>query len=129
MSTFKFILVLTCLTALFGCATGSLIVTGNPRTAINSSEVKIYLDSPSNYETVGLVEASSDVEFSSQAAQDRVINELKEQAAKIGANGVLLLASGDKSGDMGGFFSGGFFYAGAEETKMAKGKAIFVVQE
>jgi len=67
--------------------------------------------------------------LSTQAAQDRTINELKAQAAKLGANGVILLHSGEKSSDMVGFYSGGVFYAGTEETKTARGKAIFVQKE
>ncbi len=129
MRMFRIIVALSLLVVLFGCATGSSIVTGKARPAISSSEVKIYLDPPSQYETIGIVEASSDVEFSTQAAQDRAINELKAQAAKIGANGVILLNTGDKSGEIVGFYSGGLFYAGASETKTAKGKAIFVIQE
>ena len=112
MRVVKIITALFFLTVLFGCATGSSIVTGKVRPAISPSAVKIYLDPPSQYETIGIVEASSDVEFSTQAAQDRVINELKSQAAKIGANGVLLMNTGDKSGEMVGFYSGGIFYAG-----------------
>ena len=123
------IVALSFLVALLGCATGSSIVTGKVRPAISPSEVKIYLDPPSQFETIGIVEASSEVEFSSQAAQDRAINELKKQAAKIGANGVLLLNTGNKSGDMAGFYSGGVFYAGASQTKTATGRAIFVIQE
>ncbi|MCW8797143.1 MAG: hypothetical protein OQK67_08795 [Chlorobium sp.] len=117
------------LVALFGCATGSAILTGKARPATDPTEVKIYLDPPSQYETIGIVEASSDVEFSTQAAQDRVINELQAQAAKIGANGVILMDTGHKSGDMVGFYSGGTFYSSASETKTAKGKAIFIIQE
>ena len=129
MRIFKIIIALSFLTVLFGCAKGSSIVTGKVRPAISPSEVKIYLDPQSQYETIGIVEACSDVEFSTQAAQDRAINELKLQAAKIGANGVLLLNTGDKSGEMVGFYSGGVFYGGTSETKTAKGKAIFVIQE
>lgn len=117
------------LLTLFGCATGSSIVTGKVRPAISPNEVKLYLDPPSKYETIGVVEASSDVEFSSQAAQDRAIQELKTQAAKIGANGVLISNTGNKSGDMVGFYSGGVFYADANETKSASGKAIYVIEE
>ena len=84
---------------LYGCATGTVIVTGKARPAISISEVKIYLEPPSQYEIIGIVEASSDVEFSSQAAQDRAINELKAQAAKIGANGIILLNAGEKFND------------------------------
>lgn len=129
MRVLRIITTLFSLAVLFGCATGSAIVTRKARPAIGPTEVKIYLDPPSQYETIGIVEASSDVEFSTQAAQDRAINELKSQAAKIGANGVLLMNTGDKSGEMVGFYSGGIFYAGASETKTAKGKAVFVIQE
>ena len=126
---FRIVVALSFLVVLYGCASGSSIVTGKARPATKPSEVKLYLDPPSLYSTVGIVEASSEVELSSQAAQDRAINELKKQAAKIGANGVLLLVTGDKSGDMVGFVSGNMFFAGSSEIKVAKGKAIFVVRE
>jgi uncharacterized protein YbjQ (UPF0145 family) len=129
MRVAKIITALFFLTILVGCATGSSIVTGKAIPATSLRAVKIYIDPPSQYETIGLVEASSDVELSTQAAQDRAINELKSQAAKIGANGVLLMTAGDKSGGMVGFYSGGIFYAGTTDTKIAQGRAIFVIQE
>ena len=129
MEKIKIAAILIFFTVLYGCATGSAIVTGKTRPAIDSSEVRIYLDPPSQFETIGIVEASSDVELSSQAAQDRTINELKAQAAKLGANGIILLHSGEKSSDMIGFYSGGMFYAGTEETKTARGKAIYIQKE
>lgn len=129
MRFIRIMILLLSFAVLFNCSTGSSIVTGKVRPAITPNEVKIYLDAPSKYETIGLVESSSDVEFSTQAAQDRVINELKSQAAKIGANGVLLINTGNKSGEMVGFYSGGIFYAGANEKKTAQAKAIYVVQE
>jgi hypothetical protein len=115
--------------ALVSCASGSAIVTGDIRPAINSSEVRLYLDPPAEYETIGIVEAASDVEFSSQAAQDRAIEELKEQAARIGANGVLITNTANESGDVVGSFVDGVFYGGASETRTARGRAIFVVGE
>lgn len=114
---------------LFGCATGSVVITGKVRPVIDPSEVTLYIDPPSKYETIGIVEASSDVEFSSQAAQDRIINELKNLAAKIGANGVLLLNMGTGSGGTTGFYSGGIFYAGTSERKTAQAKAIYVIKK
>jgi uncharacterized protein YbjQ (UPF0145 family) len=116
-------------TILFSCATGSTIITGEVRPAIDPTEVKIYLDQPSQYETIGLIEASSDVELTRQAAQDRVINELRSRAAKIGANGVLLVNTGNVTNNSGGFYSGGFFYSTKSETITAQGRAIFVIQE
>jgi len=129
MRFFKVILIIFCFTVLFSCATGSAIITGQVRPAIDPTEVKIYLEPPKQYETIGIVEASSDVEHSTQAAQDRVINELKKQAAKIGANGVLLINTGNRSSGMTGFYSDGVFYAGVGETKTAQGQAIYVIQE
>ncbi|MBC8472652.1 MAG: hypothetical protein H8D56_24570 [Planctomycetes bacterium] len=125
----RLILILTMAVFLSSCATGSYIITGEKRPAISSSEVKVYLEPPQKYETIGIVEAASDVELSTQAAQDRVINELKKQASKIGANGVILLIVYDKSGDTYGFYSGNTFFASTDETKVAKGKAIFVINE
>ena len=100
---------------LFGCSTGSSIVTGQKRAAINPTEVKVYLEPPAQFETIGLVEASDEVAFSTQASQDRVVKELKVQAAKLGANGVLIISTDSKSGEI--------------NKKVAQGKAIFVVRE
>ena len=113
------------LSVFFGCATGSSITTGEARPAINPSKVKIYFEPPSQYEIIGMVEASSAVEFSTQAAQNRAVNELKKRAAKIGANGVFLTGTGNRSS--GGVFVGGVFVQ--SEVKGVQGQAIYVTQE
>ena len=95
---------------LLSCVAGSTIVTSQARSAINPSVVRIYLDPPSQFETIGLIEASSGVEFSRQLAQDRVINELKNRAARIGTNGILLVGTGVQADDMVGFVSGGVLF-------------------
>ena len=120
MKTFKATVLFSYFLILVGCATGSHIITGEVRPAIEPNEVKLYLDPPSEYETIGIVEASSDVELSSQAMQDRAIQELKSQAAQIGANGVLITNTGNESK-----VSGDYSY----EAKTARGKAIFVNQK
>ena len=117
------------LIVLLSCATGSTIITGEVRPEIDPTEVKIYLDPPSQFETIGLIEASSEVEFSRQAAQDRVVNELKTRAAKIGANGVLLLDTGVTTATTTGMYSNGFFYYGKSNTLTAQGRAIYVIQK
>ncbi|MFP8487634.1 hypothetical protein ACKGJO_00905 [Gracilimonas sp. Q87] len=129
IDAFRTSVLFVCLLTLISCATGSSIVTGTVRPAINPDDVKLYLEPPMEYETIGIVEASSDVEISSQAATDRAIKELKKQAAKIGANGVLITNTESKSGDVVGFYSGGVFYGDASETKTAKGRAIYVIRE
>lgn len=110
-----------------GCAAGSSIVTGSQRPAISTSEVKVYLDEPADYETIGIVEATGEVAFSRQATQNKVIEKLKSRAAKIGANGVLLLSSGSQPGtSTSGFTSGDFFFSGSNDKLTAQGRAIYV---
>ena len=125
MKKIKITAVIFLVTVLIGCATGSAIVTGSRRPPLNPNDVKIYLEPPASYEIVGLVEAESDVEFSTQAAMDRVFDELKRQAARIGANGVLLTNTGSKTG--GAYVIYNIIIL--DETKTAKGQAIYVFQE
>ena len=115
MRFLRVILTIFILSALIGCASGSHIVIGQQRPAINLDDVTIYLEPPSRYETIGIVEASSEVGFSTQAAQDRAIAELKRQASRIGANGVLLT----NTENMGELF----------QSKNVRGEAIHVIQE
>lgn len=130
MRVLNSITVIFIITILFGCATGSTIITGTKRSAINPNKVKIYLDPPAQYESIGIIEVSSDVVFSRQTAQDKAMNALKSRAAKVGANGVLLTNSGSQSVGTAGYYSNGFFYGGSSSDKLiAQGRAIYVIQE
>ncbi len=130
MHILRFSAAFLCILVLSGCltATGSLIITGIAKPAINPSEVKIYLDPPSEYETIGLIEASVDVGLSAQIAQDLVIQELKNQAAKAGANGVLLINIGTQSDGMVGFYSGNVFIADSTERRIMQARAIYITE-
>jgi hypothetical protein len=108
------------------CASGSAIVTGNTRDPIVPEQVKIYLDAPAVFEVVGLVNASSDAGWTEQGSQDYAIEELKKQAAKLGANGVLLVSSGEKTTTAIGGYSTGYFYAIPVTAKTVQGRAILV---
>ena len=103
----------------------SIIMTGTARAAINPNEVKIYADPPAKYETIGLIEASREIGSSRQATQDIVISELKSQAAKMGANGVILGGTGSQSN--GGVVVGSVIVA--SEVIATQGRAIYVIQE
>jgi len=121
---------------LCGCVTtkSSAIITGTVRPAISPGEVKIYIDPPAKFETIGVVEATravSGLGSSRQETQDKVLNELKFQAAKIGANGILLLGTGTKLGEtVSGYTSDGAFYSASTSDKVAtQVRAIYVIQE
>lgn len=128
--TFNITLFCIVLPFLFACATGSSIITGKKRPPIPSSEVNIYLDPPEEFETIGIVEVSSEVGFSRQKAQDRAMEGLKSRAAKVGANGVLLTNSQSQSVGTTGYYSNGFYVGGGTSNKLlAQGRAIYVIKE
>ena len=126
---FNTITVFLALVLLFGCATGSSIITGTKRPAIDPSEVTIYLDPPAEYEAIGIIKVSSEVGFSRQKAQDRAMEALKSRAAKVGANGVLLTNTGSQSVGTAGYYSNGIYYGGSTDKILAQGRAIYVIQE
>ncbi|MBX9872495.1 MAG: hypothetical protein K2X75_10895 [Burkholderiaceae bacterium] len=109
-----------------GCASGSAVVTGTKREPISADQVQIYLEPPKDYEVIGLVSASSDAGWTEQGSLDYAVDELKQQAAKIGANGVLLTATGDRTATAVGGTGTRYFYAVPVTAKTVQGKAIFV---
>jgi hypothetical protein len=93
----KKILILILVFSIYGCATSSVVV-GTVRTPIEITKVKTYLKPPKKYEEIALLETSSKASWAvtSQGKMDVVIERLKIEAAKIGANGILLISAGDK---------------------------------
>lgn len=78
-----------------GCADGSAIATGNRYPPAAAASVQLYAEPPrARYEVVGLVRAESAVGASQQESMQYAIEELKKQAASLGANGVLLTNNG-----------------------------------
>lgn len=101
--------------ALVGCASGSTIVTGTTRAPIAPELVKVYLEPPPQFEVIGVVSASSDAGWTEQGSLDYAVEELKKQAAKLGANGVLLGSTGVQTTTVFGGYG-----------KTVQGKAVFV---
>jgi hypothetical protein len=112
--------------AIAACASGSAIVTGKTRAPFAPELVKIYLEPPAAYEVIGLVNASSGSGWTEQGSLDYAIEELKKQAAKLGANGVLLVSSGDRTSTVVGGQGTGYVYAVPTVAKTVQGRAIFV---
>ena len=108
------------------CASGSSIVTGNKRTPLKPTQVKLYLKLPVKYEIIGIVNASSDAGWTEQGSINYAVKELKNQAAKLGANGILLEATGERTSTIIGGHGTGFLYAIPVTAKTVSGKAIYV---
>jgi hypothetical protein len=79
-----------CLLLAAGCATPTHVLVGTPRPPIDPKQVTVYAKAPDKYEEIGIVEASSPTLASSQRKTDVLIERLKEQAAKLGANGLII---------------------------------------
>ena len=114
-----------------GCASGTTLVTGVKREAISFEQVKIYHTPPTNYEVIAAVKASSEMGWTDQGSLDMAVEEIKKQAAKVGANGIVLEKMGkESSGSYGNFFSngygGGFFVSGEDYSQVVSGTAIYV---
>jgi hypothetical protein len=124
---------------LAACATSSHVLVGTARAPISPDEVKLYLQPPPRYEEIATIDASSrgTPVFTDQRKMDRAIGRLKQEAAKLGANGVLLegtrneqtggigLGTGSASGNSA-FGIGGSF---GITIKTATGIAIYVARE
>jgi hypothetical protein len=87
------------LLALTGCVSSHVMI-GQARPPISPEAVKIYFHPPtSQYEEIAMLDTSSRAGFgiTAQGKTDVVIRRLKEEAAKLGANGVLLSGVGNET--------------------------------
>jgi hypothetical protein len=128
--------------ALTACGASSHILVGKERPPIDPDQVKLYLQPPAAFEQVAILEATSagPGAFTNQQKTDKVLKRLKQEAADVGANGILLQAMDrEVAGSVGNSFgtatawgSGNSAYAygsgfGMSSTIMQKvGKAIAI---
>ena len=76
---------------LVGCASGSALVTGETRPAIEDyTTVTILTEMPEGAEQIAIVQATSGSGWTQQQKLDYAVEELQQQAARIGANAVVI---------------------------------------
>ena len=125
------------------CAS-SHVLTGTARPEIDPSQVKIYSHPPANFEEVALLTASSESSWAwtEQGKTNAVMEGLKKEAAKLGANGVLLqslrtegggsgvgISSGQSYGSGGYAYGTGTTYFVSDSHRSGQAVAIFVSEE
>ncbi|MBS0418292.1 MAG: hypothetical protein JSR66_11295 [Proteobacteria bacterium] len=101
-------------TLLAACASSHVMI-GKARPPISPDEVQIYTRPPTvPYEEIARLQTSSQGSFSftAQGKTDAVIKRLKDEAAKLGANGVLLEGIGDQPSGSIGTGGGSTSYSG-----------------
>ena len=118
-----------------GCA-GSHVITGQVRAPIDVGQVTVYTSPPLKFEEIAIIDASSQMSMAitEQGNIDVVISRLKEKAAALGANGVLLQGTGSTStggigtsiGGFGGNVGFGTGLSTAINNKIGHGLAIYV---
>jgi hypothetical protein len=129
-------------TIITGCAVTNetAVIVGQTRPATTPDQVKLYTKPPAKYEEIALISSDAAHDFmSKQALMEKSVALIKEQAAKVGANGVLIDSLGDfnvgSSGVMiipGAAPGGMTIGTGAMNARTGKkvtGMAIFVSQE
>ena len=75
-----------------GACAPTQVLTGTVRPPVPVAEVVIYSVAPPNFEQIAVLSASSKTAFTvgGQKAIDKVVKRLTVQAAKLGANGLIL---------------------------------------
>ena len=93
------------ISAVTGCVASHVTLVGQSRAPTSPNQVKIFLQPPdARYEQIANLSASSRGSFAITAAakMDKVIERLKIEAAKVGANGLLLHGvAGQTGGSVG----------------------------
>jgi hypothetical protein len=102
------------LLAVLGCSTSSHIMLGTARPPISPDSVRIYTQPPPRYEQIAHIDATSQGSFAitSQQNMDKAIGRLKAEAARLGANGVLLQGVTDQQSGAIGTGVGNSSYSG-----------------
>lgn len=136
----KSLIAATAAVLLAACATGGPLVTGTPRPPIDPAQVRFYYDMPAGAEQIAIIDASSGAfTYGNANKTNAVMQKLREQAARLGANGVVYRGAVSAPGNggvgigVGGGRFGGSSYSSAgvgvnisPTQKYAEGAAIYV---
>lgn len=77
------------------CASGTALVTGTKREPTNPATIRLVHTMPEGADVIARVEASSDGGLTDQGSLDYAVEELKKQAAKVGANALVITSTGN----------------------------------
>lgn len=116
---------------LAGCVSSHVMV-GAARPPISADQVKIYLRPPATrYEEIAILNTSSrdSLTFTAQGKTNKVIERLKEEAAKLGANGVLLHSVEDRAAGSVGVGIGSGSISGNSAFGLGLGSSAVMIQK
>lgn len=116
---------------LCACATSSQLVTGAARAPIAPATVRIYTQAPEHFEEIAELRASRSSISSAggERAIARMIESMRAQAAKLGANGLLLEDFSDANGVSLGTGVGSQTYTHNASISVGVGGSLGVVKK
>ncbi len=109
---FRLPLAAVLLFSLAACAGTSRVMLSDPRPPVDPASVRLYSAVPPGAIQIAQLESKSAVGFGTQGQTDAVVRRLKNEAAKLGANGVVLIGVGAGARSPGGLSVGGGSYGG-----------------
>ncbi len=89
------------LAALAACASTTAVMMAPARPPIDPAQVRLYPATPPGAQEIAQIEATSPIGFGSQEQVDAAIKQLKNSAAHVGANGIVLVGTGSQTGPGG----------------------------
>lgn len=116
------------LLVLAGCASSTSLVTGHRRTALPAAEVRIYTDAPAAAETIGIVRAHSVIGLGDQGHLNVALAELRAEAGRLGANGIVITKTEDKPVAIVGDSGKTGFIGVPIDTPHLEARAIYVAK-
>ena len=129
-------IVLLIVMMLVGCVPVSHIIVGEARDPLSPSQVKIYSDFPEDYKKIALIDAGSNFAFKDpailftwQSKMNKVIERLKIEAAKLGANGVVIVGTDNKIHQTFNLDKDGYASSSSYTEKFGKAIAIYVIEK
>jgi len=124
------------LLSLAACAGTSKVMLSEARPPVDPATVRVYTAVPPGSIQIAQLDAKSAVGFGTQGQTDAVVQRLKNEAAKLGANGIVLIGVGTGARSPGGVSVGGGSYGGhagggigigiPTQQKQGAGVAIYV---
>ena len=116
---------------LTGCSTSSHVMLGQARPPISPDSVRIYTVPPEKYEQIASLNASSQgtMALTSQQNMDAAMARLKNEAAKLGANGILLQTVQDEHSGSIGLGGGSSSYGGNTATGVGVGGSFGITNK
>jgi hypothetical protein len=130
-SRFNCLLIVAAYLGLAACAPSTHVIVGPVRPPISPDQVRIYSHPPASYQEIAVLDASSKSVFGTggQKTIDKVIERLKIEAAKLGANGVILEGFSESETGSVGTGVGSSSYSGNSAVGVGVGGSLGIYKK